>query len=297
MSLFVVAAYLFVLLTPGAASHGGYRTGEVVFHFADGAIAESSGLTHSSRQAGVWFTHNDSGDNRGRGRFFAVGPSGNTLTTFQVAASLNIDWEDMARGPGADGSSALFFGDFGDNFEFRTIVQIYEVPEPLAGEQPEVQVKPTATHALAFEDGPHNAETLLVDPADGTFYIVTKDADGKSGVYAAAKTSMGGAPRVLRRIADLDVQSLANQASGSSLQTTGGDIAPDRSRVVIRTYDRAFEWRLGALPLDAALDAVPLSVALPTTQQGEAITYSADSADLFTSSEGRFAPVHRISQV
>jgi hypothetical protein len=297
MSLLVTAAYLFVMLTPGGSAHAGYSAGEIAFNFTDPTISESSGLAQSSTQTGVWFTHNDSGDNRGRGRFFAIGSQGQTLASYQVSPSTNIDWEDMASGPGSHGGRALYFGDFGDNYEFRAVVQIYEVAEPSVGSANAVKVAPSAVHALAFEDGPHNAETLLVDPADGTIVIVTKDSDGDSGVYAATPNITPDAPRVLVRIADLDMRQIASETSNPWLQTTGGDIAPDRSRLVVRTYREAFEWRLGVLPIGAAFDAEPLRIPLPGTELGEAITYSADSNDLFTSSEGRSAPVHHLQRV
>lgn len=292
MNLLVLLAYAVVMLTPGGAAHAGYADGYRLFNFLDGNIAESSGLVASSTDPGTWYTHNDSGDNRNLGRFFAVGPDGNTKTTFAVTPSLNIDWEDMAAGPGSQGGRSLFFADFGDNYQVRTLITIYEVAEPSIDETVAREVRPVATRLLAFEDGPHNAETLLVDPADGTLFVVTKDAGGKSGVYAAAPGPLPEGPGTLRRVADLDLRRFVRP--GASLLTTGGDIAPDGSRLVIRTYDTAYEWRLGPMSVAAALDAEPLPIPLPQTVQGEAITYTLDSESLATSSEGRLAPVHLI---
>jgi hypothetical protein len=48
-----------------------------LFRFHDGRIDESSGIVVSSYSDGVFFTHNDSGDRRGR--FFAVDRTGRTL--------------------------------------------------------------------------------------------------------------------------------------------------------------------------------------------------------------------------
>lgn len=291
-SLFALTALALLAPAPARAS---YPDATLLFSFTDPQITESSGLVRSSLDDEVLFTHNDSGDNGNLGRFFAVGPQGQTLTEFALTPSINGDWEDMAAGPGADGGPALFFADIGDNYEFRTTVQIYEVAEPVIEQGSAFsESRPSRVHLITFEDGPHNAETFLVDPRDGSFAIVTKDADGKSGLYVADPIAVAGAPRLLRRVADIDFAALASDASGAGRSSTGGDIAPDRSRLVVRTYLEAFEWPLGEASLADAVRADPTRIPLPPTRQGEAITYSNDGSALLTSSEGRFAPVHML---
>lgn len=107
---------------------------------------------------------------------------------------------------------------------------------------------------------------------------------------------------------EISVQRVAEPAPGrrgteggpvgpvSQLATTGGDVAPDGSRVVVRTYTDAYEWEVGE---GGVLDALTLTAPyartpLPPTTQGEAIGYGADSRTLWVSSEGAGAPVHRL---
>lgn len=270
----IVVALL--LLAPHARAD--YAAPELLFNFQDLFIAESSGVASSSRWDDVLYTHNDSGD---VARFFAVGPAGETLSdTFVVGRA--SDWEDMARGPGSGGASALYFGDIGDNESTRLSIMVYEVPEP------EILLRfgaavPSSIRLLQYEDGPHNAETLLADPADGTLYIVTKDESGRSGLYRAE----GG---VMRRAAEIRFEELG----ATNLFTTGGDISPRRDRLVVRTYAEAFEWTIApGESIASAVGRPPARIPLaPTTRGGEAISYTRDGSSLVTTTEGRFTPVH-----
>lgn len=292
--LWLIGAVLVGTL-PASAS---YTPGETLFTFADPEITESSGLARSAHRDDLWFTHNDSGDNGNLGRFFAVDATGATLNEFAVSPSVNADWEDMASGPGADGAPALFFADIGDNYEFRTVVQIYEVPEPpVNAATRDVELRPARVHLLAFEDGPHNAETFLVDPRDGSFAIVTKHPSGNSGVYVADAVGASGAPRLLRRTGTIRFDELASATSSAARQATGGDIAADRSRLVVRTYIEAFEWPLGERTLAEAVAQTPLRIPLPSARQGEAATYSRSGDAILVSSEGTSAPVHILREV
>lgn len=272
-----------------------YSPGSLLFTIKDPAIIESSGVAPCSCSPGVFYTHNDSppSPTQSQGKYFVVGPSGDTLATVSVNAP-NVDWEDMARGPGSDGKPALYFGDIGDNNHARGVVQIYEVPEPvidLSVTGQKLTVTPTV-HAMAFDDGPHNAETLLVHPVTGSVVIVTKETGGRSGVYVAQGPLLSGLPKVLHRVAWIDFNAIASTPLSSALLATGGAVAPDGSRFVVRTYLEAFEWPLGSLDVATALRAAPERIALPATVQGEGITYTSDSAALVTTSEGARSPVY-----
>jgi hypothetical protein len=299
---------LFVLLGP--AARAGYGPGVVLFTFKDAAIVESSGVASSARSADVLFTHNDSGD---RARFFAVGRTGQTIATYTLRGINAADWEDMARGPAADGGPALFLADIGDNEpSTRPSMVVHEVQEPQIGVTP-AEIVPTASYTLSYEDGSHDAEAFMVDPLTRDFVVVTKDgfaydgalaADpghvlGRSGVYVAQPPAPG-VRGILRRVATIRLDLLADAAfdplaKGRHLLVTGGDISPDRSRIVVRTYVQAFEWRLGSRTVADAFAGSPAQVPLPASQQGEAIGYTADGTSLVTTSEGAHAPVHLIA--
>lgn len=282
------------------SAHAAYAPAELLFTFKGSAILESSGIAQSRRDPSILFTHNDSAGAvaDALGRFFAVDAGGFTATEFSVRGGVCADWEDMAPGVASDGTPVLYLADIGDNAEVRTFSQIYEVAEPaIVPGVARADVVVRAVHLLVYEDGPHNAETFFVDPRDNSFIVVTKDTNGRSGVYAADAGPADGSPRILRRIADIRFDQLASVPTSGALLATGGAIAADRSRLVVRTYEEAFEWELGGLHLQDALAEPPLRIALPDTQQGEAITYATDGAALLTSSEGLRGPVHRLRRL
>jgi hypothetical protein len=75
---------------------------------------------------------------------------------------------------------------------------------------------------------------------------------------------------------------------------TGGDISPDGSRMVVRTYQMAYEWRIpkGKMPEDV-LDTKPAAQMLTLERQGEAICYGLNGKTWLTSSEQRPTPVYQ----
>ena len=287
-----------VIARPASAGYGRAR---LLFFLQDTRITESSGVASYSRSSKVLFTHNDSGD---VARFFAIGPRGETLATYTFLNGYTaVDWEDMARGPGIDKKPALIFGDIGDNAASRPFVTIYAIPEPEidfsnASENFEIGAPMGTVTRLMYEDGPHDAETLFVHPKTGQVGIVTKSADGESGVYIAGKPDeMGFA--TLKRVASISFKKIARPyqkadfGPESRLQTTGGDISPDGKRIVVRTYVEAFEWNIAG-GLAKGLARRPTRIPLPRTNQGEAIAYTRDGRSLVTTTEQQPSPVHLI---
>ena len=257
-----------------------YAPASEVCRLQDPAVDESSGVAASALSDDVLWTHNDSGD---APRFYAFDRTGATVGTFTVNGARADDWEDMARGLTADGEPALFFADIGDNFRRRPAVAVYEVREPALDADPLVEL--VEHHELRYEDGSHDAETLLVDPATRALFVVTKDTEGVAGVYRAE----GG---VLRRVAEIRFDRLVRRPGAYAKAATAGDVSPDGRVVVVRTPFEAFEWDIGEAGLAAAFAGTPRRTALPETRQGEAIAYTRDGRSLVATSEGAGAPVH-----
>jgi hypothetical protein len=293
---------LLLAFVAGGPASAGYGRARLLYYLADARITESSGVASSSKSRAVMFTHNDSGD---LARFFAIGPKGQTVATYTFLNGYTaIDWEDMARGPGIDKKPALFFGDIGDNAASRPFVTVYEVPEPEVDfsdttENLEIGLEaPDSARRLMYEDGPHDAETLFVHPKTGAIGIVTKLADGESGVYVAGEPGENGFA-TLEKVATISFKKIARPyrrtdfGPESRLQATGGDISPDGKRMVVRTYVEAFEWNI-ANGLAKGFKRAPIRIPLPRTNQGEAICYTRDGRALVTTSEQRPAPVHLV---
>ena len=241
---------------------------------ADAAVTESSGVAPAPATGGWIWTSNDSG---GRPELFLLDEACRTLRRVPLPGAAAVDWEDLAAT--ADGT--VWVGDIGDNRSRRESIVVYEVPPGAA----------TATAVpLRYADGPRDAETLLV--LDGTVHVVTKDPLGRSHVYRA------GGDGVLHRVATVRLTPTGTPGGPdglgfvAQLTVTGGAVSLDGSKVVLRTYTDAYEWRVRDGDLAATFAAPPdARTPLPPTRQGEAIAYLADGR-LVTTTEGASSPVH-----
>ncbi|MGQ0616292.1 MAG: hypothetical protein ACT4PW_04770 [Acidimicrobiia bacterium] len=291
VSLLIVLAVAVVPATVAAQAPDG-----PLCRLADDRIDEASGLARSGDDGVVWL-HNDSGD---RPRFFGVDVATcATTATYLVTDADAVDWEDATAGTAPDGAAVLWFGDIGDNAAQRPGVTVYEVPEPAsrpADPTAETPVAVRARYDITYQDGPHDAETLVWDPRSARLAIVTKAIDGPSGIYPFPLT--GGGPVVAARSADLDVGALGGLVGAFDGQLTGGDISPDGSRLVLRTYLSVYEWAEddpARSVLDAPGQGPAMPVAAPATGQGEAIGYAGDGAAVYITSEGAGAPLYRVA--
>jgi hypothetical protein len=262
-------------------------------------ITESSGVATSSVSDEWFFTHEDSG---AESEFHAVGLDGRLLATFRLGVQAR-DWEDMARGPDGAGGSSLLLADIGDNNAARELgLLVHRVPEPTvdpARDGVVADLPPVASYRLRYEDGPRDAETLLVHPGTGRLYVVSKGLLGDPRVYAAPERLEPDAPNILRQVASFrpertgtpggpGIGTIANQL------VTAGDISPDGRRLALRTYTDLYEWWIEDGDVAGALDDAPVVTALPPTRQGEGLAYDRDGTALLTTTEGEPAPVHRV---
>jgi hypothetical protein len=248
---------------------------------ANPAITESSGVAASRRNPGVYWVHNDSGD---RARVFAMTTSGADLGSFDVAGATASDWEDLAVAPGPGGASHIYIGDIGGNGG-RATVTVHRVAEPAvdpAAPAVGAVVPGVASFSGTYPGGGrYDAEAMFVDPATTDIYIVTKSATGASRLFLlpAAAQVPGGSTTL--------VQVGTRQFSGGNLEVTGGDMAPDGSEIVLRTYDRVYVWHRPAdRSVAETLTGAACVLAVSGEPQGEAVGYQHDGRSLVLATEG-----------
>lgn len=280
---------------PPPSAAGAYAPPERLGRLTDPALVEASGLAVSLRNRGRLWAHNDSG---APPLIHCLDEAGRACGTWTVTGADARDWEDMAAGPGPrPGVPYLYVGDIGDNLGSLAAVVVYRFPEPEVGATPggaePGATEPAEAIRLRYPDGPHDAEALLVNPASGDLYVVTKEA-GAAGVYRARAPLDPATTTTMERVAVLGVGT--GTPDPRARQVTGGDIAPDAARVILSTYGPGYELVLppGASTFDDIWSAPLAVVELGPRLQGEAVAYGPDGAAIFTTSEGGSAPLLRV---
>lgn len=244
-------------------------------------LTEISGAAFSRRHAGVVWLHNDSGSDPA---VYATDTSGADLGRVSLPDLSARDWEDMALGPGPDPAvDYLYLADIGDNNRSRDEVQIHRIPEP----EPAISVvEGGETLVITYPLGPIEAETLLVDPANGDMVIAGKALSGVTPLFSLAGDLDWSVPHEATYLGELDL--------GTFALATGGDAGANR--IVIRTYDEVFAWeRSPGSSLAGTLLTQPCRIATVREEQGEAIALSIDESEFYTVSEGLNQPILRFA--
>ncbi len=291
LPLSIPLTLLLTVMAPSVMANP-YPVTQALGTLQDPAINESSGIVAGRRNPGLFWTHNDSGD----GPFvYALGPHGEKRGTFRLRGVATVtDCEDIAIGPGPiAGVPYLYLGDIGDNTHVRPICVVWRFPEPAVtpADAVSTQARPVLTQTAQplrcrYPDGPHDAETLLVHPQTGRVYIVAKNKNGIDGVYAFPMPLAPTQTVTLTKIATIHI---SGEPPLYPNLVTGGDIAPDGKRLVLRTYWNAYEYHAPpGKPFDALWKTTPVRILLPLQPQGEGIGYTYPNANgLVLTSEGK----------
>ena len=253
---------------------------------------ETSGLAASSVNKGLLYIHNDSGDTS---RFFLIGEDGTLKAIYTFKANPLIkntvtDCEDIAVsiGPKA-GKHYVYIGDIGDNNAKRKHITVYRIKEPKLKSSAKLltgQVNAEPLY-LKYPDGARDAETLMVDPVEKLFYIISKREDSVS-VYTAPLLYKQNDTVILTKRATLFFE-----GANSGKWICGGDISKDGGQVLVKNYLKAFYWkRKGKEPIWQLLMTPPLEMPYKAEQQGEAIGFARDGNGYYTISEGVYPEVY-----
>jgi hypothetical protein len=244
-------------LMPLASNGNPDVSGEVVVTFRDEAIDESSGLVVRGDRL---FTVNDSGD--GPYLYEVDLRTGETVGVTTFADEDPVDVEALAPGTGEE----VWVGDIGDNLRSRGSIRIHRlVPADGGG-----RVAAT-TYDLAYPDGPHDAETLLVHPRTERVLVVTKSFGRGGQVHRAPRRLEPGRIHRLEPIAAVPGM------------ITDGTFLPDGKRVLLRTYGAAAVYSYPDFEMLQELE-------LPLQEQGEAVAVG-DDGRVYLTSEGALSDV------
>jgi hypothetical protein len=231
---------------------------------ADG-IGEVSGLVRSRSPGVLWF-HEDSGNGPW---LYATTPSGDLRATIEVLDAWNVDWEDMARGGGR-----LWLGDIGDNARVRPQIRAYWFDEPSF----DVDEVTARSVTLTYEDGPHNAEGMVVDARHDVLIVFEKQrATATSRVYAADLRGVrSGDALELELVARIPIENI-----------TAADVGPDGVLVKNNSGGLLFPWVTRRVVRTLRRSA-PCPVTLPA---GESVAFSTGGGRVYTIPEGSDPPI------
>jgi hypothetical protein len=230
-----------------------------------------SGLVASQRYPNRLYVQTDSG---GEAAVFVLDTLGNELGRLDLSGLKNRDWEDIAIGPGPNGSSYIYVAEIGDNEAKYEEIYLYRFAEPeLLQAIPSTAIDQVI---LQYPGGPKDSETLLADPITGTLFLVSK-REPKNALYQVPATAFEKGSATLEKVLEFDFNS-----------SVAGDISKDGSQILIKTYLAVFYWkRTDKQSLVEALKAVPMRLPYVPEPQGEAIGFNAKGNAYFTLSEKR----------
>lgn len=273
------------------------NSGQLVFadefvelaQIADSKINESSGCAISRTNANSLWIHNDSGD---EARLFLVGLDGKTKAVVKLPDADAVDWEDMCSFESND-QSWLLIGDVGDNDRNRGMqrpgCRLYLIREPAIPQSiglPTMSWNIAATIEFRYSDGPHNCESIAVDPIRKEILLLTKASPFQCGLYRL--------PMVLSQEKQ-DHVALRIASPGIPF-ATAIDIAPSGQELVIITmFNGIFVRREVVQSWSDAFKLPGQPINLPPRKQGETGCFDTSGRFLFLNSEGTEQPLWRIA--
>ncbi len=157
-------------------------------------IRECSGIVMSRKNANVIYANEDSHKGALPG-FYAMMWNGENLGEYTMKGARNRDMEDIAIGPGPiPGKTYIYVGDVGDNRRKRSSIQLYWSEEPIIDvasqkNRPVNKTIPCGKLIIKYPDGPHNCESIFIDPIIGDFFLITK-AKSVAKLYRIPKNKL-----------------------------------------------------------------------------------------------------------
>lgn len=277
MKVFLFCVLLLTNLT-GCRQNGSYnsdlsdrlfRKGERAGTITEQNLTEVSGIVTSSVNPGMFWTHNDSGDEP---NLYLISKEGDVKMTVTLNGIKNKDWEDIAL-VNSENGSFIYVGDIGDNLGRRKKLFIHKLEEPKYNDKATLEIDPEAIQTMTFryENGARDAETLLVDHHSRELIIVTK-RDEKCFIYSFPfRDSVG-------------VIDLKPTGRGMLNGLTGGD-ANEAGEILIKSYEQVYYWSPSEVSVaERIINGPDYRIPYIVEPQGEAICWDG-AGNFFTVSE------------
>ena len=263
------------------------------------SIREASGLAVSRREAGLFWTHEDSG---GQPVLQAISADGSRRGTLRIVGVKNVDWEDIASFT-LNGRAWLLVADTGDNGARRTDCVLYVIPEPdpaMLGVGVELSVEVAWRIPVRYPDGPRDCEAVAVDAAEGKVYLLAKRTVPHGLYVLPLRPTADGALAVAKRVGEMPAFPPAPEAwrklriptGAFRAQPTGMDFTADGSAAVIVTYGDVLVYpKNDDKSWVTAFSRPPLLLAGHGLPQAEAVAFGPGTDEIVVTSEGGGAAI------
>lgn len=247
-----------------------YQLGIAICQIDSPDLDEVSGLVFGRKYPNRIYLHNDSG---GEAAVFVIDSLGNRLGKIELEGVKNRDWEEIAIGPGKDGSPNVYVGEIGDNLGRYENVSLFRFEEPKIIDG---KVKPEKL-VLTYPKGPMDAEAMFVDPLSEEIFIFSK-RDSLNTIFKVPITAFDQGEAELIEVGKLPFTSVV-----------AADISQDGLKILLKTYFAIYFWeRSIGETVEEALKRKPIELPYSPEPQGEAIGFTADATAFYTLSEKRF---------
>lgn len=262
-------------------------------------VVESSGFARSPLDAGIWFTHNDSGDGA---RIFAVTPQGALRGTFRASDVSARDWEAITTT-----SEYLFVGDIGNNNNKREDLAVHRLAIPRVDAAPgapvDAVIEAKGSVRIRYADqgwppsGAPNFDAEALFAAGDAVWILSKHrADTRTTLYRLPLSAFERAPGAvlaLDPLATFDVGGADRPYGG---MVTSADADPSGRRLAVLSYHALFVFSGDPMRGDWLSD-VPVRLDLDQRVLGQCEAVIWDGEDIVVGNEAgalrRFEPEGR----
>ncbi len=261
---------------------------ETVVQLAPGVSDEASGVAVSTRTPGAYFLIDDA---TGTSEVVAVDAAGKLLGRIEVDGMSSDNAEALSSGrcgatplPGPPADTCLYVGDIGDNAERRDDIAVYRMVEPDV-RAPDAGRVPADEWRYTYPDGPHNAESMMID-TDGSIVIVTKPARAGSLPHRVYRGAPGGGELVL--VNDFRPPEATPAFRTMITGNVATDIAAGPGRVLLLTYDEVQQYTAPSptAPLSSFPDWPHRKLPLSGLPQAEGVAPAPDGCGYVVASEG-----------
>ncbi|MBK0381803.1 hypothetical protein I5M32_02420 [Pedobacter sp. SD-b] len=252
-----------------------YTKQPITHYLENTSLVEQSGIAASAAQDSIFYIHQDSGN---AAIIYIINTNGKSIGKIMLNGIHNRDWEDIAVGPGPiTGKSYIYLADIGDNDAKYPAIVVYRFQEPDLLSQKtdqEYLISEFDQIRLKYNDGPKNAESLMVDPVTKDIYIATKESNN-------AKIYRVGYPQ--------NIQETTTIRSSVQLpfdKLTAGDISSDGSGILLRNKSTVWYWRrTSKQDIITTLLTAPISIPIQMEYQGEGICFAPKLEGIYTNTE------------